>query len=77
MEALNELMRKNEAKENGLRGKRIFEFANQINHIKETVGSLTDAVKANQLQKHAFGELLLEEARLMREEITKVSTAMA
>jgi hypothetical protein len=40
-------MRRDEAKENNLRGRRIFEFANQVAYIRDSVSSLADALKAN------------------------------
>ena len=69
MEILNEEMRKAEMKEGNLRGRRIFDFTTQVTHIKETVGGVIEAYKANEVQRQAFNEVILEEAKEVKEKV--------
>ena len=69
LEVLNETMRKIEIKENNLKGKRIYDYSKQVENIKSSVSGVVDAIKEQGVNKMACNELILDEAKCIKEKV--------
>jgi flagellar capping protein FliD len=72
LEVLNENMRKIDIKENSLRGKRIYDYSKQVDNIRQSVSGVVDALKDREINKFACNELILEEAKAIKEQARAV-----